>query len=246
MKYIRDLGGIKTLDGKTLKKGYLYRSSALTEISQSDETHLKSLGLKRVFDLRNVDEANNYPDYILEGCRYINVPLIDSNLTGVTHEEKDKQIVMLTKMPTIQKTYEEFITSEYGSNKLKDCLRQIVLEHDYPIDIHCATGKDRAGVVSFLTLMILGVSKEDCMNDYMKQFDLYKWYARKIYFLALVVSRNKALAKKAYDYFAIDEEMMEIVLSAIDNRFGSFDLFVSDFLKLSNKDIKAFKDELLV
>lgn len=48
----RDLGGIKTCDGRVLRKNRLIRSGMLSRLTDSDVEYLKTAGLCTVVDFR--------------------------------------------------------------------------------------------------------------------------------------------------------------------------------------------------
>ncbi|HPB96052.1 MAG TPA: tyrosine-protein phosphatase, partial [Polyangiaceae bacterium] len=47
----RDIGGLRTHDGRRVQKGLLYRSDALSRLASSDQEAIAGLGLKTVVDL---------------------------------------------------------------------------------------------------------------------------------------------------------------------------------------------------
>jgi len=246
MKYIRDLGGMKTIEGKTLKSGLLFRSSQLYEVSSKQEDYLKTLNIKRIIDLRNEQEAIDEPDIDLGKVHYINISLIDNNLNGLTHESRSKQVLLLRELPTAKETYIDFIKDEFCINRIKKTIREIVLNDEYPTIIHCVTGKDRAGIITFILLRILGVSYEDAMKDYLKQLKYYHNHARFVFMIAYIVSRDKPLAIKAYEWYVVRKDFIDAALEEIDKRFGSFDNFIKDYIGLSQNDIDSFKNRLLI
>lgn len=58
----RDLGGYKTVDGKSMKRGVVYRSDSLNELSDKGVCGMERLGLKTVVDFRTRGEAETHPD----------------------------------------------------------------------------------------------------------------------------------------------------------------------------------------
>ena len=52
----RDLGGIETKDGRTLKYGRLIRSGMLSRLDDNDIAYLKNAGLRTVVDFRTAAE----------------------------------------------------------------------------------------------------------------------------------------------------------------------------------------------
>ena len=60
----RDVGGHRTVDGRRVKMGQLYRSVALDVASEADLTALANLGIRSVFDLRTSAERRRRPDRV--------------------------------------------------------------------------------------------------------------------------------------------------------------------------------------
>ena len=52
----RELGGYKTVNGKSVKWGRLYRSDKLSDLSLADTKYIQALGIERIVDFRSEDE----------------------------------------------------------------------------------------------------------------------------------------------------------------------------------------------
>jgi protein-tyrosine phosphatase len=161
----RELGGYKTTDGKSVKWGMLYRSDKLSDISDTDQEYLQSLGIKKIVDFRSKEEKTEDPDIIPEGINYIEMPInvdgamrskIEAVLKGETEKEVKSFLVDANR---------EFVTSY--TDVYENFLRGLI-DEDAPTLFHCTAGKDRAGFAAAITLIALGVSKENVIEDYMK------------------------------------------------------------------------------
>ena len=71
----RELGGYKTIDGKSVKWGMLYRSDKLSDISETDQEYLQSLGIKKIVDFRSKEEKTEDPDIVPKGINYVEMPI---------------------------------------------------------------------------------------------------------------------------------------------------------------------------
>ncbi|MDO4941082.1 MAG: tyrosine-protein phosphatase [Erysipelotrichaceae bacterium] len=245
MGYIRDLGGLKTIDGKTIKANCLFRSAQLDKPSKEQISFLNDIKLKRIIDLRTVAEADQDKDIEIEGCKYINIPYVETDYNGVVHNSLKEQLRRLKEIPTMEETYVDMAKNDFCVNKIKQSLREVVLVHDYPTIIHCATGKDRAGVLTALLLSLLDVPYETIMEDYLKQYPFYLNIARRYGFVVFVCLLDKTMAKKVYDYYIVKREYLDLTMNAFKERFGSLDNFFHEFVGLTDEDIKEFKDIIL-
>ena len=84
----RDLGGLKTKDGRTIRPGMIIRSAQLGE---AEEAELN--GISTIIDLRTIAEREEKPDRAC-GREYLPIPIfekVNEGIDGVSHEEKKQQ-----------------------------------------------------------------------------------------------------------------------------------------------------------
>ena len=84
----RDLGGLRTADGRTVRPGLLLRSGELSRLTATDAEALQRLNLKTVVDFRTERERAQKPDVKLPGVQYIVCPIIRELAVGITREEE--------------------------------------------------------------------------------------------------------------------------------------------------------------
>ena len=58
----RDIGGLKTTDGKKIVKGRLFRSGRLSDLPKNTVEKIKRLNVRTVLDLRTNAEVGDQPD----------------------------------------------------------------------------------------------------------------------------------------------------------------------------------------
>ena len=68
----RDLGGYATEDGRTVRRGAVFRSAHLGGLTDEDRQALAGVGVRTIVDLRGVAEAAETP-HLIEGlaCRIV-------------------------------------------------------------------------------------------------------------------------------------------------------------------------------
>ena len=146
---VRDLGGYKTLDGKFVKQGLVYRSSRLNENETTDlliteagiKEMLEVLKVKTELDVRDTAENENggiTTSPLGETVNYFSVPM---------------------------KSGGNYLT--FNLDVIKDVFAVFGNESNYPVVIHCSIGTDRTGLICFFINALLGVSEEDLYRDYL-------------------------------------------------------------------------------
>ncbi len=146
----RDLGGLPTSDGRTIRRGRIFRSDVLYRLTPGDTIALRPLGIKTVIDLRSSDEVRNYPESPLKtaGLQHYNVPIV-TDTPVVADTMLEDYLLLLHNVP-------EGFRAIFGH-----------LARDvYPLVINCFAGKDRTGLASALILGALGVPDGAIVADY--------------------------------------------------------------------------------
>ena len=154
----RDLGGMKTSDGRIIREGKLVRSGKLSKLPKSSVRALRDYGVSTIVDLRIENERYASPDTEIEGCKYIHNPIICVPTFGITGEydiftASQKESARASKEGDRIKrefgtadnymiqTYRSIIFDEGAKEGLRKFLR-LVIEEDGCILWHCASGKD--------------------------------------------------------------------------------------------------------
>ena len=255
----RDLGGMKTADGRQIKKGKLIRCEQLVDLTSSDQEKLGGL-LDTIVDFRNTEEAADQPDYVPSGVMYIANPILESFTAGVSREEKsDEELVAnLVFKPAeaseyMRSMYRKFL-SDYCISSYSRFLRILLDKHEKAVLWHCSAGKDRAGVGAVIIEEILGVPRETVIADYLKTMDYLKRYVetyRK--YIAAEIEKTRPLSDgdKAVVYeavgnlFGLDRSYLEAYYKAVDEKYGDFGTFIRKGLGLSEEQIEELRNNYL-
>ena len=146
----RDLGGFETAYGY-VQQGLVYRSARLETMTEVGRAAFDRLGIKSDLDLRGESEASNAPNTIDPlglGDQYFvfTTPMYASNAqTGTTGSG---------------------INNSANWENIKNIMSVFAVKENYPIDMHCAVGRDRTGTMSILLKSLLGASEESAKKDY--------------------------------------------------------------------------------
>jgi protein-tyrosine phosphatase len=155
----RDAGGCQTTDGRMVASGLLYRSAAFPLDSGSTALQmLENLGIRRVIDLRDLSELEaGYPQRQGFSLERSHLPFFPS-LERWAHES------VARIPPEIGKRYYQFLVD--GRKAVLEVCRRLAQAQSQPTLIHCASGRDRTGIVIACVLSLIGVSDETIAADY--------------------------------------------------------------------------------
>ncbi|MDR2085342.1 MAG: tyrosine-protein phosphatase [Bacteroidales bacterium] len=163
----RDIGGIKTKDGKYVKWGKLFRSGELSKLIDNDKIYLDSIPIKTIVDFRDYSEVKREPDALpaLMEKRY-HFPLAPGNLAGnVTL--KTESLTSSTAEKIMKEMYKELVSDDDCLNCYRQFFALIQNTNNLPLLYHCTAGKDRTGMATALIYLALGVELEDVLFDYL-------------------------------------------------------------------------------
>jgi len=182
VRNFRDVGGLPTADGRRVRHGVLFRSGHLAHATDEDATFLSSLGLHTIFDFRNAaDQKLEGPDVELPGVRNVNLPLSDpADGAEFWKMVRDGDLDQLREILADGQAAGRMISSYRTIIRDRTAEHARVLrslaEDSVPALMHCAAGKDRAGLSIAVTLLALGVEREAIVTDYLESNAKHRRY----------------------------------------------------------------------
>ena len=234
----RDLSGLKTNDGRVIKKGYFYRGAALDFYSEEELKALEELHIKTIMDIRSSMEIEMYPDPELKGARKIE----HSGLVVEGAKEIDWSPVGMKKIggeaqEQLDKIRHYYSIMAFNNEAFRIMIKEIV-DGEVPIYFHCATGKDRTGVAAMVIEMLLNVTKQEMEKDYL----LSNIYRKKILEESLKNVEDIAINNPEINILitlqdGVRQEIFDLVMDSIEERYGSYDEYIMKEYDLNEQDL---------
>jgi protein-tyrosine phosphatase len=241
----RDLGGIKTVDGKTVKHHRLLRSAQPVKLSADDVEMLKAHNLKSIVDFRTTPEVTTDPIDTIDGVSYTHIDIMGKN--GAQAADRSSWMKMLSQdLAAVElgftETYKEFATSESSREGYGEFLRVCAnLEHG-AILFHCAAGKDRTGLAAAIILRLLGVSEDDIHLDYLKTMEFHEQIASPYLEKAKASGMTEQQLESMKVIMGVKKEFLSAAISTAVEQYGSFENYVIKGLGVQLDEIERIRN----
>lgn len=171
LENFRDIGGIKTIDGRTVIEKQFLRSAEFANLSKSDISELLNVfDLKWDIDFRSALEVKQVPDEVIEGVTYEHLDVVGAknDQAAAVQANMTNPDVKLDGKKIMIEGYEEMVSSESGRKAYSEFLTGFLTHPNETTLFHCTGGKDRTGIGAALILSSLNVSQELILEDYLK------------------------------------------------------------------------------
>lgn len=251
----RDLGGMRTIDGRSIRWGVLFRSDAMVAPTARDAAVLESMGLHRSIEFRAPGEvasagANRYPVSVKETA----IPLLDASTDALSQaiqaalrsgdpsvvddllgDGKAQQIAAAGPI--------DMIRSEPARVGFGQALRLLAGPNGSPMIFNCTAGKDRTGIFAAVIQRILGVPERAILADYELSNRYRAASNQATYDRLATVGVDLALIRPLLEQ---DGANLAGMFRAVEEEYGSFDRFLRTGLGLDAATLKALRAKLLV
>ncbi|CAM5538148.1 tyrosine-protein phosphatase [Streptomyces purpurascens] len=250
VRNFRDVGGLPTVDGRRVRQGVLFRSGHLAHATGEDAAFLTGLGLHTIFDFRNeADQKLEGPDVELPGVRNVNLPLSDpADGAEFWKLVRDGDLEQLRAILSDGKGAGRMIASYRTIIKHRTAEHSKVLhalaEDSVPALMHCAAGKDRAGLSVAVTLLAVGVEREAIVEDYLKSNAKHRRYK----------VRRSGSADSAYSpevmellspLFDARAEYLTAAFDTIEETWGGVEAYLEKGLEIAPETRESLRERLL-
>ncbi|MGR6319722.1 tyrosine-protein phosphatase [Micromonospora soli] len=227
----RDLGGWRADDGRTVAWGRLYRSDSLSKLDAGDLARFGALGIRTVVDLRypwEIADRGRAPESL--GVAWHNLSI---EHRPYVQAEIDPDV---DPWRYLADRYAEVAAD--GTAELSRAL-EVIAEGDHPLVFHCASGKDRTGLLAALLLALLGVDEDQIAED----FALTELATDRL--VAEWRERNPGGALRWPAYGRAPAEIIRLFLADLTAGHGSVRGYAADRLGVDDDLVAALRARLL-
>lgn len=245
----RDMGGYPTEDGQTVKRGVLFRSAAMTSLTEEDQQYLEQIGFEKILDLRSSEELELYPNEWVE----------KTDIEYAKHDYSIKNLVSQMQgedggfgsMADLYKGIHEFLEPQLR------IFFDSLLQQETPLVVNCSAGQDRTGVTSALLLKVLRVPEQVIYEDYLLSTDFRRPENERGDVNLAKAADDNFFARMMLDHYGEDGPpdtanplvtkegvpFLYFTFRAIESEYGSVESYLKAELGLSDENIQQLRQQ---
>ncbi len=245
----RELGGLPTTDGRTVRSGSLFRSGHLGAATDGDLALLRTFGVAVIVDFRNDEDlAADGLDRVPDGVRHVRAPIGDDagrtssirsmiadggSLEELLGDGRARQMVI--------DGYRRTAVAAWCVEAYSTFVEELNAHAGSPVLWHCSAGKDRAGWAGCVVALALGVERDAMIDNYLESN-----VHRKVDEVLAQYGRRGVDAELLRPFMEVRAEYVEASIAAAEGEWGSLDAYLRDGLGLTDTARAQLQDVYLV
>ena len=242
----RDVGGYRTEDGRWVRMGVAYRSNGLAALTDSDYARLRGLDLKLVCDLRLEEERRKLPDPEIPNSS-ASADALSADVAADSGHHGSALRVLIKRgddaavLNFMKGAYRDFVDLPSAQSAYHRLFMRLAEPGSLPTVFHCTAGKDRTGWAQAVLLTILRVPRKTIIEDYVLT-DRYMSAGALEQIRKSMPGVDVAMSK---ELTAADPAYLQTAFAEVDERYGSFDGYLRQGLRLDAPTIDRIRANFL-
>jgi len=237
----RDVGGHKARDGRTMRRGRIYRSGMMVHLTDEDHVLLEGLGIRVICDLRTTREQLRDP------TRWQSIRGVD--YWARAYETSHGDIGRLMQQGAFSaEEAREAMKGNYREMPFEqaDSYREMfyrIAQGHLPLVFNCSVGKDRTGIAATLLYKLLDIPQDIILHEYTltNEFlarDSNRLTERGVFKPWPTDAHFQPLIRAEPDY-------LQTMFETIEDRCGSLERYFSDIIGVDARRADEIRAHLL-
>jgi len=251
VKNFRDMGGYTASDGRSIRRGKLFRSGHLSEMTEECAIKLLSKDIGTVIDFRSDSEKKRHPvrwpaawtpdykSFSIGGNAAAWIQEMYDRLRETDFPAEELREQLLEAFRTIP------IVNKAGLRAFFDCL--VDNHKGNAVLFHCTAGKDRTGIAGALLMNALGIDHDQIMEDFLltntavdlpaRSIEVAEWLSAK--------SGRTIQPKDVLPMVGVEAEFMRNCYNVIEETSGTIENYLQQEMGLTPQRRDKLKDRFL-
>jgi protein-tyrosine phosphatase len=221
---VRDVGGLPTTDGRTIREGVLIRADSLQYLTPAGVDAVRRSAVSRILDLRGDGEVAAFP------TPFTGTPLaVRQSLQDPADPDHGQPTIIAACTWMLDRRPELFAAAV-----------KAIADEDGAVVVHCHGGKDRTGMVVALALSVAGVPEGEIVADYfLTQERLAAWLAEQ-----LADEPDSSKHPEMLEFRDTRAESIVAILRHLDENYGGPEAYLRHG-GLTGGDLDRLRDRLV-
>ncbi|MCC7207851.1 MAG: tyrosine-protein phosphatase [Anaerolineae bacterium] len=238
----RDVGGYRTMDGRHVRWGKLFRAGALGQLSDEDARYLQDAGLRTICDLRSERELGDSPDRTWSGATRHSLPVFGDKERGIGPRQVLLNLSRLDEV--VARSYTELMIDR-KARVFGNWLRILAEPGALPVVVHCSAGKDRTGVAIALVLALLGVDEDTIIADYSLSNAFFEPMRRMFEKYAAHMTRLGTTFEDVLPLFTADPANLRGAFAHLKAVYGTVDAYLTGPAGVDSATLARLRESLV-
>lgn len=249
----RDFGGHRTIDGRLVRRGRLFRSELLLNLGAQDLRTLAALRIGLVCDLRSPSERRHATgQWPAQSPAEVLALDPGTELFAVQPEQWSRQLAdpafdEVRAHEALERNYRR-MPAGFAAG-LGELFARLMRPDAPRLLVHCAAGKDRTGFVCAALLRALGVAPDTVMADYLVTGQRYtpdQLIDRCIRdLLTRQLARTERIERALRVLASVRPSFLDAAFDEIERNLGGLDTYLAQHCGLDASARQALQTALL-
>ncbi|AMM89182.1 protein tyrosine phosphatase [Bacillus pumilus] len=242
----REVGGLQTTDQMVIKQGMIYRSADLSRLTKQDILTFSTLGIQTICDLRTSSERKSHPPKIMEHDKIVHIPMQPDSMMPSKWTMFRMLIAegkSLSFTPIMKEVYQSMLYER--KKEIQQLFTLLSDEKNYPLMLHCTSGKDRTGFLSALIQLAAGVPVHTVLSEYMRSNEGVKMLVKRQERFVRMMSLYRVSKEQIQPLLGVQQDYLEDVLKEMMDTYGSAERYLLEACDVPKAQLLKMKNILL-
>ncbi|WP_342394139.1 tyrosine-protein phosphatase [Bacillus aerius] len=242
----REVGGLQTTDQMVIKQGMIYRSADLSRLTKQDILTFSTLGIQTICDLRTSSERKSHPPKIMEHDKIVHIPMQPDSMMPSKWTMFRMLIAegkSLSFTPIMKDVYQSMLYER--KKEIQQLFTLLSDEKNYPLLLHCTSGKDRTGFLSALIQLAVGVPVHTVLSEYMRSNEGVKMLVKRQERFVRMMSLYRVSKEQIQPLLGVQQDYLEDVLNEMMDTYGNAERYLLEACDVPKAQLLKVKNILL-